>query len=154
MSNHANKTSAATILALISELFGPTHWNMYSVQYVLDILQGAHNATCSANALVQLIQNRPGAVLLHNDLALEVYTGDNTDLPCLQVPVHIPDHVTDEYLKLCYVENSALSVDMVEDTPHIARWEAINFLSGKSRPSPQNQIDIDTLADLMANVGL
>jgi len=51
---HANRTTAATILPLIREMFGPTHWNMHK-QYMLDVLQGAPSATRLANALCQLI---------------------------------------------------------------------------------------------------
>jgi hypothetical protein len=169
MSEHECDTYAGTILALISEMFGPTHWLMYK-QYTLDILQASPTAAQSADALVQLIQSRAGVVLLHNDLALETHSGRTTDLPCLDIPLNVPAYVVEGYFELCqmhfgaaaHIDSLVRDVEMMDTSgteqdrgpAEVARCDAISFLSEQSRPTPQTQMAMDTLLDAMASLGL
>jgi hypothetical protein len=164
-----SETYAGTLLVLISEMFGPTHWAMYK-QYLLDILQGSLTAATSADALVQLTQNRAGVVLLHNDLALEMYTGRATDLPCLAVPHNIPAQTVKRYIELCQAQLGAApqlnrlardieSMDFSGNesglsSAEVTRRDALSFLAEESRPTPHNQTVMDALLDAMADMGL
>ncbi|KAF2243885.1 hypothetical protein BU26DRAFT_569780 [Trematosphaeria pertusa] len=163
---------ASNILSLIRQLLGASLWEIYK-HFALEILEGSRHSTYlkyASDVLVDLIQNRPAVVLLHNDLALQIHSARDTDLPSLDMPIGVSMEVVESYFEMCHRYFGAgaqvseevdanlayeMDLDLEEvDEAEIARREAIRFLSEDSKLKQERQKAMDGLLNAMTSLGL